>query len=143
MIVTIDGLDCAGKSTLAIALAKELCYEYVDKPIYELFKVKGNRNYLYNELYYMQKAVYDETDSDVLKSYFTGLSLLYIKEVMCERNIIIDRGLLSAYAFNGNEKSKPVYDLLINYGVFFDGSIYFITFFCFFDYAFFAIIHKS
>ena len=76
MIITIDGLDGAGKSTLAKKLAHKLEYEYIDKPIYELFNVKGDDNYLYNEIYHIQNLVYNKTDSNILKSYFTGLSLL-------------------------------------------------------------------
>lgn len=123
MIITIDGLDGAGKSTLAKKLSEKLDYEYVDKPIYELFDVKGDDNYLYDEIYHIQDLIYNKTDSNTLKSYFTGLSLLYIKECMSHKNLIIDRGLLSAYAFNGDESSKPVFETLINLGVFFDASI--------------------
>ena len=123
MIITIDGLDGAGKSTLAKSLSKKLGYEYIDKPIYELFNVKGDDNYLYNELYHIQDLIYNKTDSNTLKSYFTGLSLLYIKECMYDRNLIIDRGLLSAFAFNGDNNSKPVFETLIKLGVFFDASI--------------------
>lgn len=123
MIITVDGLDGAGKSTLAKKLAQELGYEYVDKPIYELFNVKGDENYLYNEIYHIQDLVYNKTNSNILKSYFTGLSLLYIKECMSQKNLIIDRGILSAYAFNGDKESLPVFELLIQLGVFFDASI--------------------
>ncbi len=123
MIITIDGLDGAGKSTLAKSLSKKLGYEYIDKPIYELFNVKGDDNYLYNEIYHIQDLIYNKTDSNTLKSYFTGLSLLYIKECMYDRNLIIDRGLLSAFAFNGDNNSKPVFETLIKLGVFFDASI--------------------
>lgn len=123
MIITIDGLDGAGKSTLAKRLAKELGYEYVDKPIYELFNVKGDDNYLYDQIYHLQDLVYNKTDSNTLKSYFTGMSLLYIKECMSDKNLIIDRGLLSAYAFNGDDKSKPVFETLLSLGIFFDASI--------------------
>ncbi len=123
MVITIDGLDGVGKSTLARRLSEELGFEYVDKPIYELFHVKGDDNYLYKEIKHIQEAVYDTNDSNLLKSYFTGLSLVFIKECMDDRNLVIDRGLLSAYAFNGDEKSKPLFELLINYGVFFDLSI--------------------
>lgn len=123
MIITIDGLDGAGKSTLAKSLSERLGYEYIDKPIYELFNVKGDDNYLYNEIYHIQDLIYNKTDSNTLKSYFTGLSLLYIKECMYDRNLIIDRGLLSAFAFNGDNNSKPVFETLIKLGVFFDASI--------------------
>lgn len=123
MIITIDGLDGAGKSTLAKNLSQKLGYEYIDKPIYELFNVKGDANYLYNEIYHIQDLIYNKTNSNTLKSYFTGLSLLYIKECMSDRNIIIDRGLLSAFAFNGDTSSKPVFETLINLGVFFDAAI--------------------
>lgn len=123
MIITIDGLDGAGKSTLAKSLSEKLGYEYIDKPIYELFNVKGDDNYLYNEIYHIQDLIYNKTDSNTLKSYFTGLSLLYIKECMSDKNLIIDRGLLSAFAFNGDMNSKPVFETLINLGVFFDAAI--------------------
>lgn len=127
MIITIDGLDGAGKSTLAKKLSNALEFEYVDKPIYELFNVKGDNNYLYNEIKLMQEKVYNETDSNFLKSYFTGLSLVYINECMKDKNIIIDRGLLSAYTFNGDEKSKPLFEFLIKQGIFFDLSIFLIA----------------
>ena len=123
MIVTIDGLDGAGKSTLAKKLSEKLGYEYIDKPIYQLFNVKGDDNYLYDEIYHIQDLIYNKTDSNTLKSYFTGLSLLYIKECMSNKNLIIDRGLLSAFAFNGDINSKPVFETLINLGVFFDAAI--------------------
>lgn len=57
MIITIDGLDGAGKSTLAKSLSEKLGYEYIDKPIYELFNVKGDDNYLYNEIYHIQDLI--------------------------------------------------------------------------------------
>lgn len=123
MIITIDGLDGAGKSTLVKSLSEKLGYECIDKPIYELFNVKGDDNYLYNEIYHIQDLIYNKTDSNTLKSYFTGLSLLYIKECMSDKNLIIDRGLLSAFAFNGDMNSKPVFETLINLGVFFDAAI--------------------
>lgn len=123
MIITIDGLDGSGKSTLAKRLSKELNYEYIDKPLYELFNVKGDNNYLYKEIYHIQDLIYNTNDSNILKSYFTGLSLLYLKECRGNENLIIDRGLLSAFAFNGDINSKPIFDLLIKYGVFFDLSI--------------------
>ncbi len=123
MIITVDGLDGAGKSTLAKKLSEKLGYEYIDKPIYELFNVKGDDNYLYDEIYHIQDLIYNKTDSNTLKSYFTGLSLLYIKECMSDKNLIIDRGLLSAFAFNGDINSKPVFETLINLGVFFDAAI--------------------
>lgn len=123
MIITIDGLDGAGKSTLAKGLSTKLGYEYIDKPIYELFNVKGDDNYLYDEIYHIQDLIYNKTDSNTLKSYFTGLSLLYIKECMANKNLIIDRGLLSAYAFNGDSNSKLVFEMLLKLGVFFDAAI--------------------
>ena len=49
--------------------------------------------------------------------------MFYIKTILEDENLIIDRGLLSAYAFNGDEKSDPIFDLLIKYGLFFDLSI--------------------
>ena len=52
------------------------------------------------------------------------MSLLYIKEVLGSQDIIIDRGILSCYAFNGNPSSDPVFNLLLQLGVWFDISIF-------------------
>ena len=123
MIITVDGLDGSGKTTLSKKLAKELNYEYIDKPLYKLFGYNGNNKELYELLCQLQKRVYDENDSNSFKCYFTGTSLFYIKACFENENLIIDRGLLSAYAFNGDEKSNPIFDLLIKYGLFFDLSI--------------------
>ena len=124
MIITIDGLDGSGKSTLARKLANRLHFKYIDKPIYQLFNVTGDDNILYEPIYLLQNAVYNETQSDRLKAWFTGMSLLYIKEVMASQNIIIDRGLLSGYAFNGNADSDIVFETLLNLGIWFDLSIF-------------------
>lgn len=124
MIITVDGLDGSGKSTLAKKLAHHLDFKYIDKPIYQLFNVSGDDNILYQPIYQLQDAVYNKTDSDKLKVWFTGMSLLYIKEVMGSQNIVIDRGLLSSYAFNGNENSDEVFETLLKFGVWFDASIF-------------------
>lgn len=124
MIITVDGLDGSGKSTLAKRLANRLGFKYIDKPIYQLFNVSGDDNILYKSIYQLQDAVYNKTDSDKLKVWFTGMSLLYIKEVMGSQNIVIDRGLLSSYAFNGNENSDEVFETLLKFGVWFDVSIF-------------------
>ena len=113
MIITIDGLDGSGKSSLAKNLAMRLNFKYIDKPIYQLFNVFGDNNILYDPIYQIQDSVYNKTNSDKLKTWFTGMSLLYIKEVLGSQDIIIDRGILSCYAFNGNPSSDPVFNLLL------------------------------
>ena len=124
MIITVDGLDGCGKSTLAKKLAKRLNFRYVDKPLYQLFNVTGDDNPLYELICMIQDSVYNQTDSDRLKAWFTGMSLLYIKEVFGFENLIVDRGLLSCYAFNGNPNSNLIFECLITFGVWFDLSIF-------------------
>ena len=124
MIITIDGMDGSGKSSLAQKLAQRLNFKYIDKPIYHVFGVFGDNNILYQPIYQMQDAIYNKTNSDKLKTWFTGMSLLYIKEVLSNQNLVIDRGLLSCYLFNGNHSSTQIFDLLINFGVWFDISIF-------------------
>ena len=124
MIITIDGMDGSGKSSLAQKLAQRLNFKYIDKPIYQVFGVFGDNNILYQPIYQMQDAIYNKTNSDKLKTWFTGMSLLYIKEVLSNQNLVIDRGLLSCYLFNGNHSSTQIFDLLINFGVWFDISIF-------------------
>lgn len=124
MIITVDGFDGSGKSSLAEELANLLGFTYIDKPIYQLFGVSGDDNPLAKQIYQLQDAVYNKTDSDRLKAWFTGMSLLYVKEILGSQNIIIDRGLMSCYAFNGNETSNRIFEALIDLGVWFDISIF-------------------
>ncbi len=123
MIITVDGLDGCGKSTLAKGLANRLGFKYIDKPLYQLFNVSGDDNILYKPLCQMQDVVYNKTSSDKLKAFFIGLSLLYIKEEFASQNIVIDRGILSCYAYNGNDISNQVFKYLIELGLWFNVSI--------------------
>lgn len=123
MIITVDGLDGCGKSTLAKGLANRLGFKYIDKPLYQLFNVSGDDNVLYKPLCQMQDAVYNKTDSNKLKAWFMGLSLLYIKEELAKQDIVIDRGILSCYAYNGNDISNQVFKYLIELGLWFNASI--------------------
>ncbi|MBE6153645.1 MAG: hypothetical protein E7166_05425 [Firmicutes bacterium] len=124
MIITVDGLDGAGKSTLAKNLAKSLDFKYIEKPLYKLLGVENPTGKLYDDIVKLQDIIYNKTNSDLLKSWFTGMSLLYLKEEMGNENLIIDRGLLSAYVFNGNNKSLPVFDFLLELGIWFDVGIF-------------------
>ncbi len=126
MIITIDGLDGCGKSTLAKKLANRLNFEYIDKPLYNLFNVKGDNNRLYDALYEMQDIIFNgETSTDRIKSFFISLGLLFIKDSPHpNKNIVVDRGLLSCYAFNGNDSTDEIFEFVIDkLGLWFDVSI--------------------
>lgn len=126
MIITIDGGDGVGKTTLATALCEKYNFIYIDKPIHYFLEAKVDENdYRYQIASEVQKRAYKSTNSNDFKAWFTMMSLIYLRDNLDkDKNYIIDRGLLSSFIFNGEEATEDIYKLLTKKGVGFDLSIF-------------------
>lgn len=126
MIITIDGGDGVGKTTLATALCEKYNFIYIDKPIHYFLGAKVDENdYRYQIASEVQKRAYKSTNSNDFKAWFTMMSLIYLRDNLDkDKNYIIDRGLLSSFIFNGEEATEDIYKLLTKKGVGFDLSIF-------------------
>lgn len=123
MIVGFEGLNGAGKSTMAKKFAEEFNYKYLERPIYNVFGV--DREHLgeeYKIATQVEDRIYNLDKNFELKACLTGLGLLYTHKVMNNENIVIDRDLLSNFSYNGTRESLPLFEALIKMGVYPDIS---------------------
>lgn len=119
MIVGFEGLNGAGKSTMAKKFAEEFNYKYLARPIYDVFGV--DREHLgeeYKIATQVENRIYNLDKNFELKACLTGLGLLYTHKVMNNENIVIDRDLLSNFSYNGTRESLPLFEALIKMGVY-------------------------
>lgn len=123
MIITIDGADGVGKTTLAQKLKNYYNCILIEKPIYTFYKREFGENWKTLADKAMQDNLADNlTDEDKVK--FVCKFLVYLKNILNNNDLyLIDRGLLSCYIYNGNEETNYIFDKLIENGIGFDLSI--------------------
>lgn len=127
MVITIDGYDGTGKTTLAKALADKYNFLYVEKPIIKMAQQKNKISYEEAEI--LVKSIENRLFSDTVNNrkqianfYCNALSWLRQFENKC--NIILDRGMLTTYAVIGYSETQAIFDEYIKRGAFFTASIY-------------------
>lgn len=124
MIIAIDGGDGCGKSTLARKLNEHYGFYYIKKPIDNFLHVKKDDSIMAKFSRLVQKLVYDINKNENVKVAFNSALLLYYRKKLKNENVIIDRGPLSCYMFNGSEETNPTFDYFINNGLNFDLNIF-------------------
>ena len=102
MIIAVEGIDGAGKTSVAKKLSEKLRFTYIEKAIRSAFSINKD---VYISLRESLKA-YTKENPDVMAIFFL------LNNVICNvsaENIIADRYLMTNYFFYGNEKNKPLY----------------------------------
>lgn len=110
MIISVEGLDGVGKSTLTSLLSSELKMPIISKPIKSLLELtpdqsKNITNKIYGNYSKNLQAMY----------YFLG----YLSALEDGKNgsYILDRGFISTYYFSCNEENIELFDFFaLNYG---------------------------
>lgn len=111
MQIAVEGMDGVGKTTIAKKLAKDFNLIYIDKPLHYL--LTGTEKEAYLELNNILRKMYDLKDP-VIKSWMIGLGNLYSCRQFKDKNIVLDRHLVSNYFWNGEEESNPVFKTMID-----------------------------
>ena len=128
MIITIDGYDGTGKTTLAKRLAEKYKFEYLDKPFIKMIHVENNCSY--EEAVRIAEARERElyahaTREDKVRFYCNAF--LWLKNYEDEHNIFLDRGILTTYAVFGDSETEAVFDYFVDNGGFFNLSLYLVA----------------
>ncbi len=124
MIITIDGADGCGKSTLAELLCQRYNFIHIKKPIDDLLHVKKKRSIKAGLSRTIQKIVYDINKNENLKAKLNCAILLHFKNALLNKNAIIERGPLSCYLFNGHDNTDRTFIKYVKKGISFDLCIY-------------------
>lgn len=127
MIITIDGYDGTGKTTLAKCLADKYNFLYVEKPIIKMTQQKNKITY--EAAYKLVKGIESKLFSDSVNNRkhianFYCNALMWLKQFKDSYNIILDRGILTTYAVIGYPETEEIFDQYVRKGAFFDASIY-------------------
>lgn len=110
MQIAIEGMDGVGKTTIAKKLATDFNFMYIDKPLHYL--LTGTEEESIVELNKILRKMYD-LDDPVIKSWMIGLGNLYSCRQFKDKNIVLDRHLVSNYFWNGDKESNPVFKTMI------------------------------
>ncbi|MCK9575429.1 MAG: AAA family ATPase [Clostridia bacterium] len=125
MIITVDGYDGTGKTTLAKSLAKKYGFIYLDKPIIKMMQCQKECSF--EEAVLLVKEAEAKLRINPSKRQITKFycdALLWLKQFGEKHNIILDRGFLTMYAVVGDNETEDLFDQYIKAGAFFDASIY-------------------
>ncbi len=120
MFISVDGGDGVGKTTLVEKLAAYYDLYYLKKPIDTFLCVKEPNDIRHRISKLVQKIVYEVNKSEKLKVAFNSSLLLHYKKQLANEDVIVDRGMLSCYMFNGDETTEPTFDKYIQKGLEFD-----------------------
>lgn len=110
MQIAVEGMDGVGKTTIAQKIAKDFDFRYIDKPLHYL--LPGTEDEAYEELNTILRKMYD-LDDPVIKSWMIGLGNLYSCRNFRDKNIVLDRHLVSNYFWNGDEESDIVFKTIL------------------------------
>ena len=107
MKVAIEGMDGSGKTTISKVVADKLNYDYVEKPLKNIFNCNDE------EFENICNKIYSLNDENI-KSLFFGLgNLIALKK----DNVIIDKHILGTYFWNKTDNNENIFNLLVELGI--------------------------
>lgn len=110
MVVAVEGMDGVGKTTICNYIKEKYGFIYVEKPTKYLFENKdGSINYC--KFKKKLEKVYKMDDKS--RSIFFGKGNLLAIKRFKNKNIVLDRHLVSNYYWNGNDDLKLYFINLI------------------------------
>lgn len=123
MIISVDGADGVGKTSLAKKLSQALGFEFVGHPLWAMLKIKSKDSKKYKFAHRVQRAIFRFKESSKLVSEVFCNLLLRFKNKNRNRNIVLDRGFLSTLIYNLSPKTIKIFDRYVKRGADFDVNI--------------------
>lgn len=107
MIVSIEGMDGVGKTTVARNIEKDLGFVYVKDPLKELFELSDeNLSKISNKVF--------NSKNDRLISLYLALGDCYALSKYKDKNVIMDRHVLLNYFWNGNSDTESIFKMQVD-----------------------------
>lgn len=110
MIIAIEGMDGVGKTTICKYIEEKLNFIYIDKPTKYLFE--DNQGKIDYEKFYQTLDEIYKLDEESRTIFFGKGNIIAVTKYP-EKDIVIDRHLVSNYYWNGNKELYNYYDDLI------------------------------
>lgn len=107
MIISIEGMDGVGKTTVAKRIEKDLNYKYIKNPIKELLEIDDA------EFLRISEKIFNNSDYKI-KTWYSALGDIYALEKYRNENIIMDRHILLNYFFNGDKITEDIFKVQVN-----------------------------
>ena len=107
MHIAIEGLDGAGKTRTAKALAKQIGFTFIEKPLHFLTDTDGMENYLR-----MMRHINENLPVDFTALYY-GMGNLYLRYLAAGKNVVTDRDLCSTWFWNAAPDNIDFFDYLV------------------------------
>lgn len=110
MHIAIEGMDGAGKTTLAKVFAKKIGFTFIEKPLHYLFDEKDDAAHpQYMKISARINALSDQS----IRARFYGLGNYFLRRGLNIPNIVTDRHLVSNYYWNGDSANEAMFKELI------------------------------
>lgn len=113
MKLVIEGMDGAGKSTVAKEVARRINAKYVDGLMLNLFYEKG---FSESEIEIIKRAidVFSDNKNSVIRTWIYGFANIF-NMLHYETDVVIDRHCLTTYYYNADNNSRELYKYMQKY----------------------------
>lgn len=107
MEIIMEGMDGVGKTTIAKKLCKKYHFKYVDRPLQHLFSIGelGSKD----DIDFQNRLNKIFKEDNKIQAWITGLGDIYNAIKYKGENVIIDRGIISNYFWNGNKENELIF----------------------------------
>ena len=113
MKIAIEGMDGVGKTTIAQELAKRNNYTYIGNAIHQLFGITDKDSSYYKMFQSKEDEIFLRSGNDIIRAWLCSLGNIYTATQVKDKDIIVDRHILSNFQQNGTRENRKIYQTLI------------------------------